>query len=381
VGAPYLYVASLRSDAANNALIVDVKPKTASELGLNRSGSQAYAAVFNALDKDDAIEAAFLAQKTKAGFTGLYDQMLPDHSGAALMSAQAISQAISQAASLPVARETIAGLGVWAQEIMFRIDRDREDALGFRSNGFGLAAGVEMAGEVNAVGLNASFVSTDYKDKGAASGERVAMNFFEGGAYWRLQMGGLRADARGGLGHVSFDSERKFAGAGVNLNADAKWSGWLAEAHAGAAYEVWAGWFYARPEVSADYLRLSEDSYKESGGGAGFDLNVAKRKGDLLTGQALLAIGARIGDEAYWSPEVKVGYRAKLAGSPGRTTAQFAGGNPFTLDPEAAYSGGVVARVGIKGGLNNVVYTVDGGGVFDSGYREYDLRAAVKFIF
>ncbi|MDB5468024.1 MAG: autotransporter, partial [Phenylobacterium sp.] len=231
-GAPYLYAASLRTDAAANALVVDLRPKTAAELGLNRSGAEAYGAVFNALDKDRAVQAAFLAQKTQAGFAGLYDQMLPDHSGGALMSAHAISGAISQAVSQPVARAAVGETGVWAQEIMFRVDRDRDQAQGFRAQGFGLATGLELVGEANALGVSGSFVSTDYKDKGAAVGERISMNFFEGGPYWRLQAGGLRADARAGLGHVRFDSDRRLGSADLNLATRGKWSGWIADLHA-----------------------------------------------------------------------------------------------------------------------------------------------------
>jgi hypothetical protein len=88
VGSPFLYTAVLRTDATANALLVDIRPKTAAELGLNRSGAQAYGAVFAALDKDERIETAFLSQTTKQGFQALYDQMLPDHSGGALMSAR-----------------------------------------------------------------------------------------------------------------------------------------------------------------------------------------------------------------------------------------------------------------------------------------------------
>jgi outer membrane autotransporter protein len=381
LGAPFLYATTLRTDTAANALYVDLRPKTAAEIGLNRSGGQAYAAVFDALDKDDKVETAFLSQKTQAGFLGLYDQMLPDHSGAALMSAHAISGAISSAISQPVARDEIGGTGVWAQEILFRIDRDRGDALGFKSKGFGLAAGMEAVGQVNAVGINASFVTTEYRDRGAATGEQVAMNFFEGGVYWRLNAAGFKADARAGAGYVSFESDRKLSTPGLSLANQADWSGWLADAHAGASYEVRAGWLYARPEVSVDYLRLSEKSYDETGGGAGFDLSVDDRKGDLLTGEALLAIGARFGTDFYWQPELKVGWRQKLAGDPGTTTARFAGGSEFTLDPEDVYSGGLIARLGLKGGTKQVVYAIDAGGAFDDDYREYDLRAIVRFLF
>jgi outer membrane autotransporter protein len=380
-GAPYLYAASLRADAAANALVVDLRPKTAAELGLNRSGAEAYGAVFNALDKDRAVQAAFLAQKTQAGFAGLYDQMLPDHSGGALVSAHAISGAISQAVSQPVARAAVGETGVWAQEIMFRVDRDRDQAQGFRAQGFGLATGLELVGEANALGVSGSFVSTDYKDKGAAVGERISMNFFEGGLYWRLQAGGLRADARAGLGHVRFDSDRRLGSADLNLATRGKWSGWIADVHAGASYEAQMGWAYARPELSVDYLRLSEDGYQEAGGGPAFDLKVDSRTGDLLTGEALLALGARFGDEAWWGPELKLGWRAKLAGNPGKTTARFAEGTAFTLDPEAVASGGAVARLGIKGEAQQVLYSFDAGTVFDTGYREYDVRGVVRFMF
>ncbi len=141
VGSPFLYTAALRTDAANNALLVDIKPKTAAELGLNRSGAQAYSAVFAALDKDDKIETAFLGQTTKQGFQALYNQMLPDHSGGALMSAAAISGAISQAVGQPLPHDGRGGTGVWAQEILFDAERDPDQAQGYQTHGFGLAAG------------------------------------------------------------------------------------------------------------------------------------------------------------------------------------------------------------------------------------------------
>ncbi len=309
-GAPYLYNATLRTDAPNNALLVDIKPKTAAELGLNRSGAQAYGAVFQALDKDERIENAFLAQTTKAGFEGLYDQMLPDHSGGALMSAAAISGAISQAVGQPLVHDGRGGTGVWAQEIMFRVEHDQDQAQGYRTHGYGLATGAEIVGQANAVGVNASFVTSEFKDEGARSGERVVMNFTEAGAYWRMRAGGFQVDARGGLGYVWFDGDRKFLTNDIDLTSKAKWNGWIVDAHAGASYEMRFGGFFARPELSLDYLRLSEDGYQEKGGGAGLDLTVKDRKGDLMTGQALMALGWEFGDsDAWWRPEVKAGWR------------------------------------------------------------------------
>ncbi|MBU1377486.1 MAG: autotransporter outer membrane beta-barrel domain-containing protein [Alphaproteobacteria bacterium] len=380
-GAPYLYNAALRADAAAGALYVDIRPKTATELGLNRSGSQAYDAVFASLDKDDAIEQAFLGQKTQAGFQGLYDQMLPDHSGGVLMSASAISSAVSSAVAQPMAIDRASGTGMWAQEVAFNIRQDKQDAAGFKSQGFGFAAGMDLQGEAAALGANVSFVTTDVKDRGAAANEQISMNLFGAGLYWRLDGGPLQAAVRGGVGYAFFDGDRRLESPTLSLRADAKWNAWMADAYAGVSYEARIGNFYARPELSASYLRLAEDGYKETGGGAGFNLIVDKRTADMLTGEALLALGWRFGDEVYFAPEIKAGYRGKLAGGPGSTTAHFDGGADFTLDPENVFKGGAVVRAGFRGGGARVLYAVNGGATMDKDYKEYDLRATVRFQF
>jgi len=380
-GAPYLYQASLRTDAAAGALFVDVRPKTATELQLNRSGAQAFDAVFASLDKDDTIEQAFLAQKTKAGFDGLYDQMLPDHSGGVLMSAAAISAAVSSAVAQPMAIDKTSMNGAWAQEVAFNIRQDRTDAMGFKSQGFGFAAGYDMLGQSNALGANVSFVTTDVKDRGAAAGEEISMNLFGAGLYWRFDGGPLQVAARGGVGYAFFDGDRRLVSQTLNLRANSKWNAWMVDAYAGASYEVRMGAFYVRPEGSLSYLRLAEDGYKEKGANPGFNLIVDKRTGDLLSGEALLAVGWRFGDEVYVAPEIKAGYRAKLAGGPASTTAHFDGGQAFTLDPENVFKGGYVARAGFRGGADRVLYAVNGGLTKDGDYEEYDVRAIVRFQF
>lgn len=380
-GAPYLYQASLRADTSAGALFVDLRPKTAGELGLNRSAAQAYAAVFESLDTEADIEQAFLAQDTQAGFQSLYDQMLPDHSGGVLMSAAAISAAVSQAVAAPLRIDETSGTGVWAQEVVFQIKRDKADAAGFKSQGFGFAAGMDLQGMRNALGANVSFVSTDVKDRGAVAGEQISMNLFGAGLYWRFDGGPLQAAVRGGVGYAFLDGERLLVSETLNRRADSKWNAWMVDAFAGVSYEVRAGSLYARPELSVSYLRLAEEGYREKNGGDGFNLIVDDRTGDLLTGEALLAVGWRFGDEVYFAPEVKVGYRAKLAGGPSRTTAHFEGGDDFTLDPENVFDGGAVVRAGFRGGAPRVLYAVNGGATVDGDYEEYDVRATVRFQF
>jgi outer membrane autotransporter protein len=183
------------------------------------------------------------------------------------------------------------------------------------------------------------------------------------------------------VGYAVFDGDRRLVSQTLNLRANSKWNAWVVDAHAGASYELRMGAFYARPEGSLSYLRLAEEGHKEKGGGAGFNLVVDRRTGDLLTGEALLALGWRFGDEVYLAPEIKAGYRAKLAGGPSRTTAHFDGGQDFTLDPETVFKGGYVARAGFRGGSDRVLYAVNGGLTKDGDYEEYDVRAVVRFQF
>lgn len=381
-GAPYLYSATLRADQAAGVLSVDLRPKTAQELGLTGSGAAAYGAVFDALDRSSAIESAFLAQTTEAGFTGLYDQMLPDHSGASLMSASAMTAAVASAAAAPSFSRQRADSAVWAQEIGFNIRRDRQAAAGYDSSGFGLAGGAEAISGDQALGVSAGFITTDFHDRGADPREQVSMTLLTGGAYWRIRSGGFLAQLGAGLGYAVFDGERHLSGAGLDLTADGRWNGWLAKADASAGYRFEAGALYAQPKVALNYVRLSEGGYQEKGGGDGFDLKVDKRVGDFLTGEAGLAIGARFGDaEAFWAPEVSVGYRRRLAGAAGRTTARFGDGDSFTVDAEAPFEHAVTGRAGVKMGFGGVLIAIDGGGAFEADYREYDVRALIRYQF
>lgn len=380
-GAPYLYLASLRADTSAGGLYVDLRPKTASELGLNRSGAEAYSAVFDSLDKDASIEAAFLGQTSASGFQSLYDQMLPEHSGGLLMSAQAASSAVSQAAAAPMRIDAGSGTATWAQEIVFNISRDKTDAQGFTGKGFGFAAGADLLGDGMALGANVSFVTADVRDKTAEAGEQVTMNIFGAGLHWRLDGGPLQATARAGLGYAFLTGDRRLVASGLDLKAKADWGAWMADAYAGVSYEARLGPFYARPELSTTYVRLAEDGYSEKGGGDGFDLTVDKRTEDILSGQALLTLGWRMGDETYLAPELKAGYRARIAGGPSTTTAHFSGGADFTLDPENVSKGGVIVRAGLRGGGAKVLYAIDGGTLFDSHYKEYDVRGVIRFQF
>ncbi len=171
-GTPLLYSASLRAVAADGDLFVDVRRKTSNELGFNASEADAYDAVFANLGRDSRIQSAILAQTDRDAFVGLYDQLLPDHSGGSIMSAAAIASAISGAINAHSgATGTPGANGVWVQQVFFNIEQDRDSALGYEADGYGFAAGIEEVSESDsAIGLNVAIAVSDYNDRDAAVG-------------------------------------------------------------------------------------------------------------------------------------------------------------------------------------------------------------------
>ena len=106
---------------------------------------------------------------------------------------------------------------------------------------------------------------------------------------------------------------------------------------------------------------------------------VDSRSGSHLTGSLGLTAGARFGRELWWGPEVTVGYRARLAGDPGSTTARFRGRNtPFTLNAEDVNGGGLQIRVAMRAGSSRGYIALEGGGEVDSDYERYDIRIVVR---
>lgn len=386
-GAPFMYAASLRMNQAGDALFADVRLKTGAELGVERSGSQAWNEVAAALSRDDKIEAAFLSAGDRTSFQALYDQMLPDHSGGSLLTAAAVSSALSSAINQPGDLGRGGPTGVWFQQLNVDLTRDRIDAQGADARAFGFAGGIEeVDADDDAWGLAAAWVSGEHTAADGRDDDRVQSTSILGGVYGRKTFGAFRIDARAGGGLVKFDGERRLvnAAAGLNRTAGAEWDGWTADARLGAAWDGRFGRFTVRPEMSVDWIKLSEDAYAETGGGNGFDLEVGARESDLLTGTAAVAFGARFGGESgRWRPELTVGWRERLSGEVAATTARFRGGSgaSFTLSPEDLPDGGLLYKLSLKGEYERALFALEAGGESGDAYSQLDVRAFVKLTF
>lgn len=380
--APYLYIVEGGVDAAQGTVFADVRQRTATEAGLISSEASLYDAFYSALGRDESIRNAFLAQIGRDDFVNLYEQLLPEHSGGPLLSLSSGVDAVTRALTGRNASAAPGETSAWVQEINFYADKDRTDTYGFRSEGFGVAGGVERGTGLGAVGLSLAFTSSDLEDPEAEAEEVLTANLLELGLYWRAQGQYWTTWARAAAGYATFESERRLVGAGLNLRNEASWNGVTVAAAGGASYERNFGRFSIRPEVYAEYFSLNEDGYTEEGGGDGFDLEIDDREGHLFSATAAINIGMGMGENSWLRPEVRLGWRQNISVDPGDTVGRFTSGGPdFRLDPATVEGGGPILgfRMNVGNELGMLSISADAELIEDYVRYMLFLRASFRF--
>ena len=379
---PFLFVVEAGGDEAAGQVYVDVRRRTAGEIGMIRSEASAFDAVYEALNANDEMRAAFLNQNDREGLLHIYEQMLPDHSGGALISLASGVDAVTRALA---GRNNSAARGetsAWLQEINFYADKETGDAYGFKSEGFGFAGGVERGTAFGAIGVSTAFTSSDLEEPGAAAEERLSANLLELGLYWRAQGGAWTTWARAAGGYASFESVRQFVGEGVLRRADADWNGYTITAAAGASYERSYGRYSLRPEVIVEYFGLNEDGFEESGGGDGFDLAIADREGHIFSTTAALNFGMGFGENQWLRPEIRVGWRQIISHEGGVTTARFLSGGPaFDLVADSLEGGGPIVGFRLNVGNELGMLAIEADAEFLDDYVRYALLLRASFRF
>ncbi|MFC0202894.1 autotransporter outer membrane beta-barrel domain-containing protein [Novosphingobium soli] len=342
---PFMFKAELDKDAAANTIVVDVSRRTVAELGLNRSGAAAYDAVFEVLGKDEKVEQVFLGITGGDQFSAAVGQMLPDHAGGAFEGISLGTRALARQLQDPQGPFTRSGrfsstisMAVWGS------DRKTGDSAAYKLNGYAWSATGEYETGVGRFGATIAYIYNDHKNGDVSD---VKSKGFELAAHWRGKFGPVSGFARGSVGTADFDGERNFYGAvgseSVRRTMNAEWDGKFVTAAAGAAVEGGSQFFFFRPGVTVDYVRLKEDGYTETGGEA-LDLAVASRTSDELGVNGSMTVGVdflgmRARDENWFRVETEGGWREIVSGGLGSTTAHFEDGEDFTLEGDEATSG------------------------------------------
>ncbi len=381
---PYLFnVNAYRgTGAAANSILVDARRRTAAEAGLIAVEAQAFDAFYGALGGNTQLRDLFIDQTTRNGFIELYEQVLPDHSGGPLLSLASGVDAVTRALTGRNATVAPGETSAWLQEINFYADKDKTDTYGFRSEGFGVAGGVERGTSLGAVGVTLAFTSSDIEDPEAEAEELLSASLVELGLSWRAQGQAWSTWARAAGGYATFDSTRQLVAEGINLRNESSWNGFTLALAGGASYERNFGRLNVRPEAYLEYFSLSEDGHTEEGPNDAFNLEIEDRDGHLFAGVAAVNIGYGFGQNGWIRPEVRVGWRQNISVDPGETIARFvAGGGDFTLSPQSIEGGGPIAGFNLSVGndLGRLSITADAEMIED--YVRYTLLLRASFRF
>lgn len=342
---PYMFKASLDKDAAANTIVVDVARRSIEELGLNRSGAAAYDAVFAVLGKDAEIGKVFLGITNGDQFRQSVAALLPDHAGGSFEGISLASRSLARQLQDP--QSPIAASGRFSTTINMNIwnsQKSTGQSADYDLNGYAWSATAEYDTGYGKVGGTFAYIWNDHKSGGIS---KIDSKSYEFAAHWRGKFGPVSGFARGSWGHTSFDGQRDFAGVidgeTVRRTMDGNWNGNFVTFAGGAAVEGGSQFFFFRPAVTVDYVRLKEDGYTETGG-KGLDLTVASRKSDetAVNGGMTLGVdlaGMRARDENWFRIETEGGWREIVSGGVGDTVAHFEGGETFTLKGDDATSG------------------------------------------
>ncbi len=381
---PYLYMVAAGADVPAGEVFVDVRRRTADEADLIPVEAAMYDSFYSALGGAGAADVrnAFLAQTGREDFIDLYEQLLPDHAGGPLLSLSSGVDAVTRALTGRNASAAPGETSAWVQEINFYADKDKTDTYGFRSEGFGVAGGIERGSGLGAVGLSVAFTSSDLEDPESAAEEVLSASLLELGLYWRAQGQYWTTWARAAAGYATFDSERRFVGSGLNLSNESDWSGITLAAAGGVSYERNYGRFSIRPEAYAEFFSLSEDGHVETGGGDGFDLEIDDRNGHLFSATAAVNVGLAMGENSWLRPELRVGWRQNLSVDPGETIARFRSGGPdFTLDGGSIEGGGPILGLRLNVGNELGMLTISADAEMIEDYIRYMLFLRASFRF
>ncbi|WP_298913488.1 autotransporter outer membrane beta-barrel domain-containing protein [uncultured Algimonas sp.] len=315
-------------------LFITLDLRNAEQLGLDRTQTgldqSAYGATLQALQTNTALGNEIANLATADEFYSAYNQLLPEFAAAARQFVIANSDGAIGAVGnhLDAARRSPDKPGgAWIQQFAYFADRDKAGlSEQYRGEGFGFTGGLDTAwGPFHAVGVNLGFASTEIEDVVGVD-EPLDVTSVLAGIYAGYMSGKLGIDAYLGGGFNDFEQNRRVRIGDFSGRSSGDWNGTHLSGSLRAGYDMDFGKrYWARPVVSLDYVRLSEDGYQETGD-VGVALSVEDRTSEMGAVSGILNFGAEFTGERTWiRPSIRIGYRNEFLSDPVLTSYSFSG--------------------------------------------------------
>lgn len=267
---PIIFQQSLTTANGGNDLVLNLRRKSADELGIAPGLAGAYNPVVAALTADDTLGSALFNATTIEEFDELFYQVVAGPLDAPMAYARAQNSSVTSLVAQRVEALRTTGEArprrFWLQEEGFFLNRDSDDASnGFDGGGFVVALGADAPiGPIDVVGVSVHFASARYDEQ---LGEDFPFDRTTYGAdlYYAEQLGNFELDGRVGFALSNNTSERSIDfGNGADF-FEGEWDGTQITANSKLKYRHSMGKTDISPFVSMDFVSITDDEYTETG--------------------------------------------------------------------------------------------------------------------
>lgn len=364
-------------DGVEQQLVVNLRQRSAGEIGLGERRGTFFDAVVPALPADDALGAAIANIASLADLENAIDQMLPESSELPRhvainnqgMMLGILAQRFSTMRNMDEAefpnspRSARAALGnmskaerrgfnMWIQEVGYVGNRESAGEItGFDGETVGFAVGADypLFG-LDAIGISAMQTVGEYNDD-LADRDDFEVLATQLSVYASKSFGGFFIDAIGSYAILDFERDRTISIGNLTRGVSADWDATQWGAGAQAGYRARFGRYGLTASGSVSYTKLDEDGYGEvTTNGLGF--TVEDRKTTSFRAGGSLAIDGTWSfsrGDLLFKPILRVGYITELSDDVILTRARFGtDGGPFDIATPVAQDDMLLGGIGFS---------------------------------
>ncbi len=339
--APASFLNSTQFTSTATSLTLIVRPKTAAELGLGPNATTVYGLLATPVNKDTAVATAISAQGSKETFARALRQLLPDTSGATqqvalntqdMASGQIRRRLVGVAKNGNPAHASGDTSSFWAQAIGDYSQQSAQgEQQGFDAWGLGIAFGSDMpVGDRTNVGF--AFTETWHSaDLGVSRISPTQFYSTLGYLYARSDFGNAYVQGMAGGGLNSYNQARHVTIDTTKRIANGYWKGYQYGGGIEAGYIARWDDYSITPYLRGSYLKMHENNYTETGGGAAVNLVVGEKNPDASTrGSVGFSFDRNfpIYFDSYIEAEFRADYTREFTKGAVALNASFASGSP-----------------------------------------------------
>jgi len=371
---PYFYTVE-GSFVNGTSAGLEIKRKTAAELGLSANEATLYEHSIAALNSDVELATAVGNVGTQEDFLTAYRQMTPAAYGSAVQTSALRNQDLTfgiisnridaMRDTLKLRDKRLAHSGFWAQEAGSFYNKTETDTdPGFDGHTISFAVGYDKA----VLGLDAlGFAFTQgwsVLEKDDVPGKPLNASSSQFDIYGSWASGRFFVHGLAGAAYNGYKSVRKLVIGDFERTATAKWHGYQFSGHLRAGYDIPFGSFILTPSNSISYLNLNQRSYEETGGG-GMDLAIDSATFTSVRNSAEVALAyySALEDDAYFKAQLRGGWIRSLHMDGLDTTGHFVADedDSFTLttDPLAKNTMAAGLSLGYVSGASTISVSYD----------------------